>query len=208
MKWKDISKIDEIVLPILKSVSELRKKQHVLPYSSEVFRAFELTPHDEVRVVILGQDPYPTAKPKHANGLAFSVGRGINPFPPSLANIFQELVSDTGCPYPTHGNLTKWAKQGVLLLNTSLTVEAGKPGSHGDLWHPLIKSVIESLPNRIWVLWGRHAQSFQNHINEPRLVLQSPHPSPLSAHRGFFGSAPFSTINMMLGGPKIDWSIS
>lgn len=175
----------------------------VYPPRNEVFAALALTPPEKVRAVILGQDPY--HEPGQAHGLAFSVRDGVR-FPPSLRNIFTELQADLGTAAPRSGDLTAWAQQGVLLLNTVLTVEAGKAGSHKDLgWQTFTDAVfasLSSLPHPVaFVLWGAHAQKkapIAAASPYPRLVLQSPHPSPLSSYRGFFGSRPFSAVNRFL----------
>ena len=187
--------------------------QTVFPPREELFTAFELTPPEAVRVVILGQDPY--HEPGQANGLAFSVNPGVK-LPPSLRNIFAELQSDCDITPPDSGDLTAWAKQGVFLLNSSLTVEAGKAASHKDFgWQTFTDAVVQrlaALPQPVaFVLWGAHAQKkavIAARSPYPRLVLQAPHPSPLSAYRGFFGSRPFSQINAFLaqhGQKQIDW---
>jgi uracil-DNA glycosylase len=189
--------------------SHLIENPNYYPHESLLFEAFSFTSFRQTRVVILGQDPYPT--PGHAHGLAFSVLPSVTPLPKSLQNIFKELVSDTGCAYPSHGYLKSWARQGVLLLNTSLSVEAGQPGSHSKLgWNNLVEDVINALNSKekvIWVLWGRHAQSFEPLINPKHPIIKSAHPSPLSARRGFFGSKPFSKINEFLE-DKIDWELT
>lgn len=178
------------------------------------FRALELTPLDSVKVVILGQDPY--HGPGQAMGLCFSVPDSVKP-PPSLANIFKELASDCGIARPSHGDLSNWARQGVLLLNTSLTVEAGRAGSHaGRGWEEITQACIAAVAARdcpsAFILWGSHAQARVARIprlaDGPHCVIASPHPSPLSAHRGFFGSRPFSRANAFLercGRAPVDW---
>ena len=189
------------------------KEQGLLVYPNEkdVFKAFELTPFHAVKVVILGQDPY--HNPNQAHGLSFSVPDGI-PIPPSLRNIFIELESDLGIKAPQSGNLSNWAKQGVLLLNASLTVEAHRANSHKEIgWQLFTNEVITAISNRheyvIFVLWGSFAQSKLNLIDHRKhTVLCAPHPSPLSAYKGFFGSKPFSTINTHLVAHKkkpIQW---
>ncbi len=186
----------------------------ILPDSGDVFAAFREMEPETVRVVILGQDPYPT--PGHAHGLAFSVQADVTPLPRSLNNIFKELEDDIGGK-PNTGNLSHWAKQGVLLLNSALTVRVGEAGSHAKLgWSRLIDDVIELLASRdnlVWILWGKHAQSFRPLIEagsgSHRLIIESAHPSPLSARRGFFGSKPFSRTNNHLtahGHTVIDWT--
>lgn len=171
----------------------------VLPAKNNIFNAFKQTPFDQVRVVILGQDPYPNAE--HAMGLSFSVPSNTKPLPPSLRNIFKELTDDIGV-HSNNPDLTRWAEQGVLLLNTSLTVIAGKPGSHSDIgWQLLAKDVIQAVSSHhtgiVFILWGNHARTKASYIenSDAHLVLQSAHPSPLSAHNGFFGSKPFSKCN-------------
>jgi len=193
---------------------EVERRHHqVFPPDSQVFAALELTPFEQVRVVILGQDPYHDVGQAH--GLAFSVLPGVKR-PGSLRNIFKELADDLGCPKPAHGCLTSWAKQGVLLLNTVLTVRAHEAHSHrGHGWETFTDAVIEALSNNtytmIFVLWGKPAQAKSKLIDTSRhVVLASAHPSPLSAHNGFFGSKPFSKINQTLrswGQPPIDWQI-
>ncbi len=185
----------------------------VAPAPERVFAALSLTPLESVRVVILGQDPYPT--PGHANGLAFSYV-GPPPLPRSLVNIFREREADIGLPPARDGDLTPWARQGVLLLNTALTVREGasKAGSHlllgwGAVTDALIAAVSASRPSVVFILWGKPAQTKRALVDERRhLVLESPHPSPLSASRGFFGSRPFSRANAWLerqGGAPIRW---
>lgn len=187
----------------------------VYPPRKQLFAAFSAVEPERVRVVILGQDPY--HEEGQAHGLAFSVPAGVK-HPPSLRNIFTELESDMGISRPVSGNLTAWAKQGVLLLNTALTVEAGKAGSHKDLgWHAFTDCVVASMAKleqpMAFVLWGGHAQkkaALAENSPYPRLVLQAPHPSPLSSYRGFFGSAPFSKINEFLeknGENAVDWRL-
>ena len=186
----------------------------VYPPQEALFSAFALTPPERVRVVILGQDPY--HEPGQAHGLAFSVRRGT-PLPPSLRNIDRELADDLGVPPAAHGDLTAWAKQGVFLLNTVLTVEAGRANSHRDFgWQGFTDAVVSrlaDLPQPIaFVLWGAQAQkkaAAAASSAHPRLVLCSAHPSPLSSYRGFFGSRPFSQINAFLeqhGERPIDWA--
>lgn len=179
----------------------------LLPPAETRFAALEHTQPSETRVVILGQDPYPT--PGHANGLAFSVAPDIA-LPKSLKNIYRELYDDIGAT-PANGDLTTWADQGVLLLNTALSVPEGEAGGHANLgWNILIEQVLTKLDKapRAWVLWGKHAQGFRPD-NPHHLILEAPHPSPLSAYRGFFGSKPFSQINTWLkhrGETPIHWA--
>ncbi|MBU1755574.1 MAG: uracil-DNA glycosylase [Alphaproteobacteria bacterium] len=188
----------------------------VYPPRGSRLRALELTGREAVKVVILGQDPY--HGPGQAMGLSFSVPAGVR-VPPSLANIYKELHADLGLPIPGHGDLTSWARRGVLLLNATLTVEAGQAGSHaGRGWEAVTDAVVaavaESKHPTVFVLWGAHAQKKVLRLpalaDGRHLVLKSPHPSPLSAHRGFFGSKPFSQANAFLeaaGRGAIDWSL-
>ncbi|MDF1507223.1 uracil-DNA glycosylase [Robertmurraya sp. DFI.2.37] len=186
----------------------------VYPAQEYIFQALNLTSFDDVKVVLLGQDPY--HGPNQAHGLSFSVLPGV-PIPPSLKNIDKELEADLGCNIPDHGYLKKWAEQGVLLLNTVLTVRAGEANSHqGRGWETFTDRIITCLNDRetpiIFVLWGKPAQKKRSLIDEQKhFVMASSHPSPLSAHRGFFGSRPFSRINQLLrkGNRKeIDWGLS
>ena len=187
----------------------------VYPPRGQRLRALELTPLDKVKVVILGQDPY--HGPGQAHGLCFSVPDGVR-VPPSLVNIYKELQADLGVAIPPHGNLEHWAKQGVLLLNTCLTVEAGRAGSHaGKGWEAITDAAVAAVARReepsVFILWGNHARNKALRVPElgpgtRHLVLTSPHPSPLSAHAGFFGSRPFSKANAFLeahGRGKIEW---
>jgi uracil-DNA glycosylase len=194
-------------------VAEERRRFVVYPPGRDVQTAFRLTPYERVSVVILGQDPYPG--PGQAHGLAFSVKPGV-PAPPSLANIFKELAADLDCRIPNNGYLVPWAEQGVLLLNTVLTVRAGQPGSHrGRGWETFTDSVIRLVDARttpvVFVLWGRDAREKIALIDRGRhTVITGVHPSPMSAHMGFLGSRPFSKINAALratGRPEINWQI-
>lgn len=184
-----------------------------LPAGSNILRAFS-TPLADVRVLIVGQDPYPT--PGHAVGWSFSVDPGVRPLPRSLANIHRELVDDLGVPKPTNGDLGPWVSQGVMLLNRVLTVQAGEPGSHRKQgWEEITAAAIDGLVARVdapmvAILWGRDAQSLEPMLGETPIIA-SAHPSPMSADRGFFGSRPFSRANealMELGAEPIDWSLS
>ena len=182
----------------------------VLPPEHQRFAALALTPPERVRLVILGQDPYPTAG--HAHGLAFSVAPDVRPLPRSLSNIFKELKDDL-CVMPRNGDLRAWACQGVLLLNSCLTVSQGRPGSHARLgWQILTQDVLARVSQRptAFLLWGAHAQGLKPFIRPgAHLIIESAHPSPLSARRGFFGSRPFSRVNDWLtarGETPIDWS--
>ncbi|MCW4151173.1 uracil-DNA glycosylase [Halomonas sp. 18H] len=185
----------------------------IYPHSSQWFRAFELTPLDQVQVVILGQDPY--HGPDQAHGLCFSVRPGIQ-IPPSLHNIYKELKADLGCQPVDHGFLESWARQGVLLLNTSLTVEQGNAGSHrGKGWETFTDRAIEAVNQHagptVFLLWGGPARKKKALIDTRRhLVLEAPHPSPLSAYRGFFGCRHFSAANSFLveqGRSPVDWQL-
>jgi len=173
----------------------------IYPPKSQVFNAFNLCPFKQTKVVILGQDPY--HGPDQAHGLCFSVNKGIKT-PPSLVNIYKELRTDIGIEIPSYGNLEHWARQGVLLLNATLTVEATKAGSHQKKgWEQftdaVIQTVAEQLDNVVFILWGAYAQKKAKLVdNKKHLILKSVHPSPLSAHRGFFGTKPFSQTNAYL----------
>ena len=188
--------------------------KQIYPPQESIFTAFDLTPFDAVKVVIIGQDPYHGAGQAH--GLSFSVPQGVKT-PPSLRNIFKELTSDIGCPAPLHGNLESWARQGVLLLNNCLTVEEGKAGSHqGKGWEAFTDAVIRQLAEThehlVFILWGRKAAEKGSAIDTSRhLIINAAHPSPLSAHNGFFGSRPFSRTNSYLkahGKAAINWNIN
>ena len=181
-------------------LKEAYRQERGFPPMDAIYTALHETPYEAVRVVILGQDPYHGAGQAH--GLAFSVQPGVR-VPPSLRNIFIELHSDLGCPAPTDGYLLGWARQGVLLLNTTLTVADGRPKSHaGHGWEQLTDAIIRALAERqtpmVFILWGSHAQSKIPLIGHQHHIIKSPHPSPLSAHRGFFGSRPFSRANAYL----------
>lgn len=194
-------------------LESIYKKEYIYPPREFLFRALELTPIQSVKVVILGQDPYHGKG--EANGLAFSVNRDIK-IPPSLRNIYKELNDDLGLPIPTHGDLTKWALQGVLLLNSVLTVKKDTPGSHKDIgWQEYTDSIIKEISNTklnvVFILWGKYALSKRELIDENKhLVIYSTHPSPFSARKGFLGSKPFSKCNKYLkskGITEIDWNI-
>lgn len=191
--------------------AEVAAGRPFLPAGDHVLRAFK-QPFADVRVLIVGQDPYPT--PGHAVGLSFSVAPDVRPVPRSLANIYTEYMQDLGLPAPANGDLSPWAEQGVLLLNRALTVQAGAPNSHqGKGWEAVTEQAIRALAERggplVAILWGSNARNLK-----PLLAgapcIESPHPSPLSAHRGFFGSRPFSRANALLaeqGAPPIDWRL-
>ncbi len=206
---------DEFDKPYFAALTQFVRNEYaagtVYPPGREMFAAFDACPFDDVRVVILGQDPY--HEPGQAHGLCFSVNDGVQ-FPPSLVNIFKEIESDLGRPMPSSGNLMRWAKQGVLLLNATLTVRAHQAGSHQNKgWEAFTDAVIHRLATErnhiVFILWGSYAQRKGSFIDRNRhCVLQSPHPSPLSAYRGFFGNKHFSRANAYLianGYKPIDW---
>lgn len=209
---------EEINKPYFKQLQVYLQQQYkentVYPSQEDMFNAFNYTAFEHTKVVIIGQDPYHGRE--QAEGLSFSVKPGMN-IPPSLKNIFKELHSDLECQMPTNGSLLPWAKQGVLLLNTVLTVEAGIPNSHKGLgWELFTDHVISLLNERkkaiVFVLWGKHAQQKRELVTDKKhLIIESAHPSPFSARRGFFGSCPFSKVNDFLranGEKEIDWCIS
>ena len=197
-------------------VAEEDAGKQIYPPRGCRLKALELTPLDEVKVVILGQDPY--HGPGQAMGLCFSVPEGVK-IPPSLVNIYKELEADLGVARADHGDLSNWARQGVLLLNNTLTVEAAKAGSHAKRgWDAITDACVAAVAARdepsVFILWGSHAQAKAKRIaglrEGPHCVIESPHPSPLSAHRGFFGSKPFSRTNAFLsdrGREAIDWAL-
>ncbi|OUM89540.1 uracil-DNA glycosylase [Caldibacillus debilis] len=208
---------EEFEKPYYLKLRAFLKKEYmtrtIYPNMYDIFNALHYTPFSKVKAVILGQDPY--HGPNQAHGLSFSVKPGVEP-PPSLKNIFAELHNDLGCPIPDHGCLIPWAEQGVLLLNTVLTVREGQPNSHRGMgWEIFTDRVIEVLNQReepvVYILWGSAAQSKVSLIDTSKhYIIRSPHPSPLSAHRGFFGSRPFSKTNAILrqlGLEEIDWEI-
>ena len=215
--WKEILKTEfdkpyfqQIVLHLK---TEKSQNKTIYPPGSQIFNAFDTTPIDTVKVVILGQDPY--HGPGQAHGLCFSVQNGVSP-PPSLINIFKELHEDVGAPIPNHGNLTNWAMQGVFLLNASLTVRAGEPMSHSKIgWAEFTDTVIKKISGEkkhvVFLLWGKFAQEKRVLIDESKhLILRAAHPSPLSAHAGFFGCKHFSKANEYLiknGIDPIDWRL-
>lgn len=194
-------------------VKEEYNTQIIYPPADDIFNALHLTPLEDVKILVLGQDPY--FNEKQAHGLCFSVQPGVD-IPPSLKNIYAELESDLGCKIPNNGYLTKWAEQGVLLLNTVLTVRAHQPNSHqGKGWEKFTDAIIQKVNEQdrpiIYMLWGKPAQSKMKMLNNPKhLILTAPHPSPLSAYRGFFGCKHFSQANEFLvknGMKPIDWQI-
>ncbi len=204
---------EDYFLALSKKLKEAYKNSVVYPPHDQVFSAFSYAHFEDLKVVIVGQDPYHQVNQAH--GLCFSVSKGIK-IPPSLRNIYKELKSDIGCESPDHGYLVDWAKQGVLLLNASLTVEDSKPMSHKDYgWSTFYQHVLEKCNDHpqacVFILWGRHAQNAKAFITKPRhLIIEAAHPSPLSAHNGFFGSKPFSKTNAFLNQQNremIDWCI-
>lgn len=203
----------EYYLKLLEWIKNEYRTKRIFPKKEDVFNALVFTSYENTKVVILGQDPYPNIG--QGMGLSFSVNVGV-PLPKSLQNIFKELQSDLGCKIPKHGSLRKWAEQGVLLLNTSLTVEERKPNSHQTMGWEIFTDKIISLVNDktdpvAFILWGNNARSKKRLItNSHHLILESAHPSPLSASRGFFGSKPFSQTNAFLiskNRKPIDWQI-
>lgn len=214
--WKEALS-EEFSKPYFHDLTERIKKEYkegperIFPPGSKIFAAFDSCPFKDTKVVIIGQDPYHGLG--QANGLCFSVGPGVK-MPPSLINIFKEINSDIGAPIPKNGDLTRWANQGVLLLNSSLTVKEGKPASHSGIgWEEFTDAVVDKLnkekENLVFILWGSHAIKKGEKIDRSKhLVLTSPHPSPLSASRGFFGNHHFSKTNEYLkshGKTPIEW---
>jgi uracil-DNA glycosylase len=215
--WKPVLKNEFSKPYFLEAVTFIKTEKAlgkvIYPPGSLIFNAFNATPFEQVKVVILGQDPYHGKGQAH--GLCFSVPQGVKP-PPSLMNIFKELTTDVGMPFPFHGDLTNWAKQGVLLLNASLSVRENEPLSHCQIgWIPFTDSVISLISsqkkNIVFLLWGKYAQEKQALIDETKhLVLKAAHPSPFSANNGFFGCRHFSKTNEYLmknGKDPIDWSL-
>lgn len=214
--WDEVLK-EEFEKPYYQQLRHFLDEEYqhkiIYPLPKYIYTALRLTSYSDTRVVILGQDPY--HEPGQAHGLAFSVGKNVE-IPPSLVNIYKELHDDLGCTIPNHGFLADWARQGVLLLNAVLTVEAHKANSHkGKGWEQLTDTVIRKLNDKeepvVFILWGANARSKKQFITDPKhLILESVHPSPLSAYNGFFGSKPFSKTNEFLkknGLKPIDWQI-
>ncbi|MGI6680143.1 MAG: uracil-DNA glycosylase [Bdellovibrionota bacterium] len=217
ISWKDIlgkEKEKEYFKNIISFIESERKKGKIIyPSNKDIFNAFSYTPFSDIKVVIIGQDPYHGEGQAH--GLSFSVKDGV-PFPPSLQNIFKELYDDVGISTPKSGSLVKWAKEGVLLLNAVLSVEASKPASHQNIgWETFTDFVISKINEEkegvVFILWGGFAKKKCAKIDETKhFILEAPHPSPLSCYRGFFGSKPFSKTNEILrklGKKEIDWSL-
>lgn len=215
-KWDDILQEEyhqEYFKKIVDFINDSYKNNTIFPPKSNILRALELTDYDNTKVVILGQDPYHGVG--EANGLSFSVNKGVR-LPPSLRNIYKELNDDLGIPICTHGDLTSWAKEGVLLLNAILTVEKDKAASHKNIgWELFTDAIIKKLNEKetpvVFILWGNFARSKKNYItNQNHFVVESSHPSPFSANYGFFGSKPFSKTNNYLKNnniKEIDWTI-
>ena len=216
MNWKEFIEQEKEFLyfyNLEKFLNEERKTKTIFPKEENIFKAFELTPFENVKCVIVGQDPYYNVN--QANGLAFSVNKGVK-LPPSLVNIYKEANDDVGIEIPNHGDLSSWAKQGVFLLNTILTVEEGRPLSHKNIgWEKFTLKVLKALNEddnpKVFILWGKEAIGLKRILtNSKHLILEGPHPSPLSSYRGFFGSKPFSKTNKFLQENErniIDWKI-
>ncbi len=215
-EWKEVLQ-SEFQAPYFTQLKQFlieeKQKQVIYPPGNQIFSAFDLTPFSEVKAVILGQDPY--HGPGQAHGLCFSVPQGIQQ-PPSLKNILKEMADDIGIQIPTHGNRASWAQQGVLLINATLTVRAHQAGSHQRKgWEQFTDSVIKSIAEQkehvVFFLWGNYARNKKKYIDSSKhLILENVHPSPLSAHRGFFGSKPFSQANAYLEQNQItpiDWQL-
>lgn len=215
-KWDELLKEEfkkEYFKNLMEYIKEEYKTKTIYPKQNEVFNAFRYTDYDDVKVVILGQDPY--HGPNQAEGLSFSVSNEVLK-PPSLKNIFKELENDLGIPFPEHNSLKPWAKEGVLLLNAVLTVQEHAPTSHKDKgWEMFTDHVIKILNNKeepiVFILWGAYARNKKSYITNPiHYIIESPHPSPFSAYNGFFGSKPFSKTNEFLKRnniKEINWEI-
>ncbi len=215
--WKNVLKSEfskEYFSDLKAFLLEEQKQNKVFPANKNIFTAYNITKFEDVKVVIIGQDPY--HGDNQAHGLAFSVEDGTK-FPPSLVNIFKELSDDIGCPFPVSGNLLNWGNQGVFLINTVLTVRAYNAASHKGMgWENFtdatIKVINDNLQNIVFILWGKPAQMKEKLIdNSKHLILKAPHPSPLSSYRGFFGSKPFSSSNNYLklhNKKEIDWCLN
>lgn len=215
-KWQELiekEQAKEYYQKLEQFIEEEYATKTIYPAKEQIFEALKWTPYENVKVVILGQDPY--HGPNQAHGLSFSVQPGVK-VPPSLQNIYKELATDIGCPPVTHGYLERWAKQGVLLLNTVLTVRQGEANAHrGQGWEEFTDQVIKELNQKaeqvIFILWGKPAQAKAKMIDlNKHLILTAPHPSPLSSYRGFFGSQPFSKVNHALekrGASPIEWCL-
>lgn len=216
MVWDDIFN-EEIKKPyfteLRKLIEEERKTKTIFPPATQTLNAFNLTPLREIKAVIVGQDPY--HGPNQAMGLSFSVNKGVT-IPPSLRNIYKELVDDVGITLPTHGDLTEWAKQGVLLLNATLTVRQSEPNSHSEIgWREFTKQAVKAASKYnsrvVFILWGAFAQQYERYIDDRHLILKCAHPSPFSAARGFFGCKHFSKTNEYLVANNlkpINWQIT
>ena len=196
------------ITQIIIKLNEIHRESRIYPNITEIFNAFYLTPLPEVRVVIIGQEPYHNEG--QANGLAFSVNKGF-PIPPSLSNVFTEIKNEIeGFSYPSHGDLTKWAKQGVLLLNASLTVEKTREMPHSIMWEGFVRKCIKACSDKkkvIFLLWGREAKSLDTEIDySTNIVLKCAHPSPHSANRGFFNCGHFKKVSELLG-DSLDWNV-
>lgn len=210
IRWNTFFKENELVIEnILKQIDF--KNKIIFPNKKDIFRAYEKTPYEEIKVVIIGQDPYHNEG--QANGLAFSVPINFK-LPPSLKNIYKELKDDLNIEN-INGDLTKWSEQGVFLINTALTVEKNLPMSHTKIgWQEFVISTIKEInkkDNVIFLLWGGEAKKFKKYITDNNIIIESAHPSPLSCYRGFWGSKPFSKINNILKDkeiPEIDWEIN
>jgi len=216
ISWQDFFKREmkeKYYQDLMNFLEQERQEKNIYPAREDLFSCFELCPYEQVKAVIIGQDPY--HQPNQAHGLSFSVKPGVR-IPPSLRNIYKELKNDLGLEAPKHGYLADWARQGVLMMNSSWSVEEGKPGSHKKIgWKNFTEQILQVLNKHekplVFVLWGNHAIEVAKGIDNPKhLLLKGVHPSPLSAKGGFFGSKPFSKINDFLlvnGREAIDWQL-